>query len=193
MADGTLARCPWPGSDPLYLAYHDEEWGMPVREDGKLFEFLLLEGAQAGLSWITILRRRGEYRRAFDGFDPEKIARYDGRKIDALLGDPGIIRNRRKIEGAVKNARAYLRLMERGESLSSLLWGFVDGEPVVNRWKSLEEIPAVTPLAEKISKAMKREGFVFFGPVITYAHMQATGLVNDIQTHDIARYDWIGK
>ncbi|MBP6332057.1 MAG: DNA-3-methyladenine glycosylase I [Aminivibrio sp.] len=179
MADGTLARCPWPGSDPLYLAYHDEEWGMPVREDGKLFEFLLLEGAQAGLSWITILRRRGEYRRAFDGFDPEKIARYDGRKIDALLGDPGIIRNRRKIEGAVKNARAYLRLMERGESLSSLLWGFVDGEPVVNRWKSLEEIPAVTPLAEKISKAMKREGFVFFGPVITYAHMQATGLVND--------------
>ena len=147
MADGTLARCPWPGSDPLYLAYHDEEWGMPVREDGKLFEFLLLEGAQAGLSWITILRRRGEYRRAFDGFDPEKIARYDGRKIDALLGDPGIIRNRRKIEGAVKNARAYLRLMERGESLSSLLWGFVDGEPVVNRWKSLEEIPAVTPLA----------------------------------------------
>ena len=179
MADGTLARCPWPGSDPLYLAYHDEEWGMPVREDGKLFEFLLLEGAQAGLSWITILRRRREYRRAFDGFDPEKIARYDGRKIDALLGDPGIIRNRRKIEGAVKNARAYLRLMERGESLSSLLWGFVDGEPVVNRWKSLEEIPAVTPLAEKISKAMKREGFVFFGPVITYAHMQATGLVND--------------
>jgi DNA-3-methyladenine glycosylase I len=179
MADGTLARCPWPGSDPLYLAYHDEEWGMPVREDGKLFEFLLLEGAQAGLSWITILRRRGEYRRAFDGFDPEKIARYDGRKIDALLGDPGIIRNRRKIEGAVKNARAYLRLMERGESLSSLLWGFVDGEPVVNRWKSLEEIPAVTPLAEKISKAMKREGFLFFGPVITYAHMQATGLVND--------------
>ena len=152
---------------------------MPVREDGKLFEFILLEGAQAGLSWITILRRRGEYRRAFDGFDPEKIARYDGRKIDALLGDPGIIRNRRKIEGAVKNARAYLRLMERGESLSSLLWGFVDGEPVVNRWKSLEEIPAVTPLAEKISKAMKREGFVFFGPVITYAHMQATGLVND--------------
>ena len=179
MADCSLCRCPWPGSDPLYVAYHDDEWGTPVRDDGKLFEFLLLEGAQAGLSWITILRRRGEYRRAFDGFDPEKIARYDGRKIDALLGDPGIIRNRRKIEGAVKNARAYLRLMERGESLSSLLWGFVDGEPVVNRWKSLEEIPAVTPLAEKISKAMKREGFVFFGPVITYAHMQATGLVND--------------
>ncbi|MBL3540099.1 DNA-3-methyladenine glycosylase I [Aminivibrio sp.] len=179
MADGTLARCPWPGSDPLYVAYHDEEWGTPVRDDGKLFEFLLLEGAQAGLSWITILRRREEYRRAFDGFAPEKIARYDEGKIDALLKDSGIIRNRRKIEGAVKNARAYLRLREAKGSLSSFLWGFVDGEPVVNRWKSLEEIPAVTPLAENISKTMKREGFVFFGPVIAYAYMQATGLVND--------------
>ena len=179
MADGSLPRCPWPGSDPLYVAYHDEEWGTPVTDDGKLFEFLLLEGAQAGLSWITILRRREGYRRAFDGFDPDKIARYDGRKIAALLGDSGIIRNRRKIEGAVKNARAFLRLRERGKSLSSFLWGFVDGEPVINRWKSIEEIPAVTPLAEKISKAMKREGFVFFGPVIAYAHMQATGLVND--------------
>lgn len=179
MADGLLARCPWPGSDPLYIAYHDEEWGTPVRDDGKLFEFLLLEGAQAGLSWITVLRRREEYRRAFDGFDPEKIACYDERKVACLLGDSGIIRNRRKIEGAVKNARAYLRLRETGKTLSSFLWGFVGGDPVVNRWKSLEEIPAVTPLAEKVSKAMKREGFVFFGPVIAYAHMQATGLVND--------------
>ncbi len=179
MADGTLARCPWPGSDPLYVAYHDEEWGTPVRDDGKLFEFLLLEGAQAGLSWITILRRREEYRRAFDGFAPEKIARYDEGKIDALLKDSGIIRNRRKMEGAVKNARAYLRLREAKGSLSSFLWGFVDGEPVVNRWKSLKEIPAVTPLAENISKTMKREGFVLFGPVIAYAYMQATGLVND--------------
>ena len=179
MADCSLCRCPWPGSDPLYVAYHDDEWGTPVRDDGKLFEFLLLEGAQAGLSWITILRRREGYRRAFDGFDPEKIARYDERKIAVLLGDSGIVRNRRKIEGAVNNARAYLRLRERGKSLSSFLWGFVDGEPVINRWKSIEEIPAVTPLAEKISKAMKREGFVFFGPVIAYAHMQATGLVND--------------
>ncbi|HPF84406.1 MAG TPA: DNA-3-methyladenine glycosylase I [Aminivibrio sp.] len=179
MADCSLCRCPWPGSDPLYVAYHDEEWGTPVRDDGKLFEFLLLEGAQAGLSWITILRRREEYRRAFDGFDPEKIARYDERKIAVLLGDSGIVRNRRKIEGAVNNARAYLRLRESMGSLSSFLWGFVDGQPVINRWKSIEEIPAVTPLAEKISKAMKREGFVFFGPVIAYAHMQATGLVND--------------
>lgn len=179
MADCSLCRCPWPGSDPLYVAYHDDEWGTPVRDDEKLFEFLLLEGAQAGLSWITILRRREGYRRAFDGFDPEKIARYDERKIAVLLGDTGIVRNRRKIEGAVNNARAYLRLRERGKSLSSFLWGFVDGEPVINRWKSIEEIPAVTPLAEKISKAMKREGFVFFGPVIAYAHMQATGLVND--------------
>ncbi|WP_367340319.1 DNA-3-methyladenine glycosylase I, partial [Aminivibrio sp.] len=166
MADCSLCRCPWPGSDPLYVAYHDEEWGTPVRDDGKLFEFLLLEGAQAGLSWITILRRREEYRRAFDGFDPEKIARYDERKIAVLLGDSGIVRNRRKIEGAVNNARAYLRLRESMGSLSSFLWGFVDGQPVINRWKSIEEIPAVTPLAEKISKAMKREGFVFFGPVI---------------------------
>lgn len=179
MADCSLCRCPWPGSDPLYVAYHDDEWGTPVRDDGKLFEFLLLEGAQAGLSWITILRRREGYRRAFDGFDPEKIARYDERKIAVLLGDTGIVRNRRKIEGAVNNARAYLRLRESRESLSSFLWGFVDGQPVINRWKSIEEIPAVTPLAEKISKAMKREGFVFFGPVIAYAHMQATGLVND--------------
>jgi len=179
MADCSLCRCPWPGSDPLYVAYHDDEWGTPVRDDGKLFEFLLLEGAQAGLSWITILRRREEYRRAFDGFDPEKIARYDERKIAVLLGDSGIVRNRRKIEGAVNNARAYLRLRESMGSLSSFLWGFVDGQPVINRWKSIEEIPAVTPLAEKISKAMKREGFVFFGPVIAYAHMQATGLVND--------------
>ena len=179
MADCSLCRCPWPGSDPLYVAYHDDEWGTPVRDDGKLFEFLLLEGAQAGLSWITILRRRKEYRRAFDGFDPEKIARYDERKIAVLLGDSGIVRNRRKIEGAVNNARAYLRLRESMGSLSSFLWGFVDGQPVINRWKSIEEIPAVTPLAEKISKAMKREGFVFFGPVIAYAHMQATGLVND--------------
>ena len=179
MADCSLCRCPWPGSDPLYVAYHDEEWGTPVRDDGKLFEFLLLEGAQAGLSWITILRRREGYRRAFDGFDPEKIARYDERKIAVLLGDTGIVRNRRKIEGAVNNARAYLRLRESMGSLSSFLWGFVDGQPVINRWKSIEEIPAVTPLAEKISKAMKREGFVFFGPVIAYAHMQATGLVND--------------
>ena len=179
MADCSLCRCPWPGSDPLYVAYHDDEWGTPVRDDGKLFEFLLLEGAQAGLSWITILRRREGYRRAFDGFDPEKIARYDERKIAVLLGDSGIVRNRRKIEGAVNNARAYLRLRESMGSLSSFLWGFVDGQPVINRWKSIEEIPAVTPLAEKISKAMKREGFVFFGPVIAYAHMQATGLVND--------------
>lgn len=178
MDDG-LVRCPWPGTDPLYVDYHDKEWGVPVKDDRKLFEFLILEGAQAGLSWITILRRRESYRRVFDGFDPEKIARYDGKKVEALLQDPGIIRNKRKVEGAVTNARTYLAFRERNGSLSSFLWSFVDGEPLVNKWCSMAEAPAVTPLAEKVSKAMKEEGFVFFGPTICYAHMQAMGLVND--------------
>lgn len=174
-----VQRCPWPGTDPLYIAYHDEEWGVPVRDDATFFEFLILEGAQAGLSWITVLRKRQAYRRAFDGFDPERIAAYDELKIAELMRDEGIIRNRRKIEGAVKNARAFLRIKERRGSFAHYLWDFLDGAPIVNRWRSMEEVPAVTPLAEKISACMKKEGFVFFGPVICYAHMQATGMVND--------------
>jgi DNA-3-methyladenine glycosylase I len=177
--NGAFNRCPWPGTDPLYVAYHDEEWGVPVREDATLFEFLLLEGAQAGLSWITVLRKREAYRSAFDGFDPEIIAGYDERKIGELMRNEGIIRNKRKIEGAVKNARAFLRIRDRKGSFSAYLWDFLDGEPIVNRWKTMEEVPAVTPLAEKVSGCMKKEGFVFFGPVICYAHMQATGMVND--------------
>ena len=174
-----VQRCPWPGTDPLYIAYHDEEWGVPVRDDATFFEFLILEGAQAGLSWITVLRKRQAYRRAFDGFDPERIAAYDELKIVELMRDEGIIRNRRKIEGAVKNARAFLRIKERRGSFAHYLWDFLEGTPIVNRWRSMEEVPAVTPLAEKISGCMKKDGFVFFGPVICYAHMQATGMVND--------------
>jgi DNA-3-methyladenine glycosylase I len=176
---GQIARCPWPGSDPLYIEYHDTEWGVPVRDDPALFEFLLLEGAQAGLSWITVLRKREAYRLAFDGFDPERIAGYDERKILELLENGRIIRNRRKIEGAIRNARAFLRIRERKGSFSAFLWDFVDGEPIINRWSSIEQVPATTALAEKISGCMKKEGFVFFGPVICYAHMQATGMVND--------------
>ena len=176
---GEIARCPWPGSDPLYIEYHDTEWGVPVRDDPSLFEFLLLEGAQAGLSWITVLRKRDAYRLAFDDFDPERIAGYDERKIRELLENGRIIRNRRKIEGAIRNARAFLRIRERKGSFSAFLWDFVDGAPIVNRWTAIEQVPATTPLAEKISGCMKKEGFVFFGPVICYAHMQATGMVND--------------
>lgn len=174
-----LIRCPWAGTDSLYIDYHDTEWGVPERDDKKLFEFLVLEGAQAGLSWISILRRREDYRRAFDGFDPGRIAGYDEKKIASLLSDPGIVRNRRKIEGAVKNARAYLSLRESGKSLSSFLWDFVDGKPVVNSRKTWDEVPPSTPLSEKISKAMRARGFVFFGPVICQSHLQAMGLVND--------------
>jgi len=178
-----VRRCEWPGNDPLYTEYHDKEWGVPEYDDRKLFEFLILEGAQAGLSWISILRRRESYRKAFRGFDPESIAKFGEKEIGELLGDPGIIRNRKKIEGAAANARAYLHLRERKGSLSDFLWDFVDGQPIINRWKSPEEVPSATPLSEKISRAMKKEGFVFFGPTICYAHMQAVGMVNDHLTY----------
>lgn len=174
-----MERCPWCGSDPLYVAYHDQEWGVPEHDERRLFEFLLLEGAQAGLSWITVLRKRENYRRAMDGFDPEKIARYDQRKMDALLDDAGLIRNRLKMESAVSNARAWLDLREGGETLDSVLWGHVDGEPVINHRRSISEVPAVTPTAERLSKDLKRRGFRFVGPTIMYAFMQAAGLVND--------------
>jgi DNA-3-methyladenine glycosylase I len=173
------ARCPWCGDDPLYRDYHDFEWGVPVRDDRKLFEFLVLEGAQAGLSWITILRKREGYRRAFDGFRPERVARYDEARIAELLEDPSIVRNRQKIRSAVSNARAFLEIKEQEGSFSDYVWAFVDGRPITNRWRSLAEIPAVTPLAETISKDLKARGFSFVGPTIVYAHMQATGMVND--------------
>ncbi|SDK37256.1 DNA-3-methyladenine glycosylase I [Microbulbifer yueqingensis] len=172
-------RCDWCLSTPLYREYHDREWGRPLIDDRQLFEFLVLEGAQAGLSWITVLNKRENYRTAFDGFDPEKIARYDEQKIEVLLQDPGIIRNRRKVEGAVKNARAYLALRERGESLAGFLWRFTDGRVLVNEFRSLAEVPATTPESDAMSQALKRAGFAFVGSTIMYAHMQATGMVND--------------
>lgn len=172
-------RCPWCGDDPLYVRYHDEEWGVPCHDERTLFEFLILEGAQAGLSWITILRKRENYRRAFDGFDPAKIARYGERDVARLLGDAGIVRNKLKIAAAIDNARATLALYEAGGSLDELFWRFVDGKPVVNRWKRLDQIPVHTPTAEALSKELKRRGFRFVGPTVIYSHMQATGMVND--------------
>ncbi|MGH6951050.1 MAG: DNA-3-methyladenine glycosylase I [Vitreimonas sp.] len=172
-------RCAWPGSDPLYIAYHDEEWGVPLRDDRALFEMLVLEGAQAGLSWITILRKRENYRRAFDGFDPAKIARYTPRKIERLMADEGIVRNRLKIDGAVLSARAWLELQEQGPGFSAFLWDFVDGAPIVNRFKKGERLPAETETSRRLSKELKRRGFKFVGPTIVYAFMQAVGMVND--------------
>lgn len=174
-----LVRCGWVGDDPLMLQYHDKEWGVPVHDDLRLFEFMILEGAQAGLSWMTILRRREAYRRAFAGFDPVRVARFDRRKIESLLRNDGIIRNRRKIEGAVQNARAYLSLRESGETLTRFMWKFVGDKPIVNRRRGVSEIPASTLESDAMSKAMKKAGFTFFGTTICYAHMQAVGMVND--------------
>ena len=172
-------RCAWSGTDPLYIAYHDEEWGVPVHDDSKLFEMLVLDGAQAGLSWLTILRKREHYRRAFDDFDPRKVARYDTDRVNQLLLDPGIVRNRLKIESAVKNAQAVLRVQEQFGSLDALLWRYVDFKPRQNAWKSLAEIPTRTPESDAMSKELKRLGFSFVGSTICYAFMQAAGMVND--------------
>jgi DNA-3-methyladenine glycosylase I len=172
-------RCPWCGSDPLYVAYHDKEWGVPCHDERTLFEFLILEGAQAGLSWITILRKRGNYRRAFDNFDPGKIAGYGDMEIARLLGDAGIVRNRAKITAAVDNARATLALYNSGSSLNDFFWQFVDGRPLVNHWRSVSEVPIFTAAATALSNEMKRRGFRFVGPTVIYSHMQATGMVND--------------
>ncbi|MHA2424477.1 MAG: DNA-3-methyladenine glycosylase I [Candidatus Thorarchaeota archaeon] len=182
-------RCGWaPLDDLLYVKYHDEEWGVPVHDDRMLFEFLLLEGFQAGLSWITILRKRENYRRAFDNFDPKKVAKYDEKKIEKLMQDSGIVRNRRKIESAVTNAKAFLEVQKEFGSFKDYIWGFVDCKPIVNKWKTMEEIPANTDLSDKISKDLKRRGFKFVGSTIVYAHMQATGMVND-HTIDCFRYN----
>ena len=172
-------RCDWCGSDPLYVRYHDEEWGVPVRDDRKLFEFLLLEGAQAGLSWITILRKREGYRTLFSGFDAEKVARFSDRKLDAMLQDPRVVRNRLKIYGARTNARAFLEVQQEIGSFSDYIWDFVDGRPIQNHWQSMKDIPATSTLSDTISKDLKRRGFTFVGSTIIYAHMQATGMVND--------------
>jgi DNA-3-methyladenine glycosylase I len=174
-----LHRCPWPQQDPLYLAYHDTEWGVPEFDDRALFEKLVLDGFQAGLSWITILRKRDNFRRAFDGFEPRKIARYTPKKIERLMQDAGIVRNRLKIEGAVASARAYLEVMEKEQGFARLLWGFLDGRPKVNAFRSTRQIPAETPLSRQMSKELARRGFKFVGPTIVYAFMQAVGMVDD--------------
>ncbi|MBI4986429.1 MAG: DNA-3-methyladenine glycosylase I [Rhodocyclales bacterium] len=174
-----MTRCPWCGDDPLYVAYHDTEWGVPLHDERALFEFLVLEGAQAGLSWLTILRKRENYRRALHGFDVARIARYGAKDVARLMNDAGIVRNRLKIEATIANAKATLALYEQGGALDGLFWQFVDGRPIVNRWRSLAQIPAQTPASQALSRELKRRGFRFVGPTVCYAHMQATGMVND--------------
>jgi DNA-3-methyladenine glycosylase I len=177
-SDG-LARCPWPKLDPLYIAYHDDEWGVPEFDDRALYEKLVLDGFQAGLSWIIILRKREHFRLAFDGFDPEKIARYTPKKIERLMQNPGIVRNRMKIEGAVQSARAWLEIMNKGPGFSPLLWDFVSGRPKINTHRSMKQIPAETAISRKLSAELSSRGFKFCGPTIVYAFMQAVGMVND--------------
>jgi DNA-3-methyladenine glycosylase I len=172
-------RCPWCGDDPLYVAYHDTEWGVPQHFDPTLFEFLILEGAQAGLSWITILRKRENYRRAFDGFDAEKVARYGEADVARLLGDAGIVRNRLKVAASINNAQRLLDLREERGSFDAYLWDFVDGKPVHNAWRSMAELPATTPISDALSRDLTRRGFKFVGPTICYSLMQAVGMVND--------------
>ena len=181
-------RCSWSGNDPLYMSYHDEEWGVPVYDDDKLFEFLILETFQAGLSWITILRKRENFRKAFDNFDYQKIASYDENKFDELINDKGIIRNKLKIKATISNAISFIEIQREFESFSKYIWGFVDHKPINNKWKSLNEIPATTELSDKLSKDLKKRGFKFVGPTVIYAHMQATGMVND-HVIDCFRYN----
>ena len=173
------SRCGWAGKDPLYVDYHDSEWGVPIRDDSRLFEFLILEGFQAGLSWITILRKREEFRRAFSGFDAKKIARYGERERKRLMNNEGIIRNRAKIAAATANARAFLAVQKEHGSFSRYIWDFVGGRPVQNRFEDMKQIPAETDLSRALSKDLRERGFKFVGPTIVYAHMQATGIVND--------------
>ena len=177
-ADAVI-RCPWPKQDPLYVAYHDEEWGVPEYDDRALYEKLMLDGFQAGLAWITILRKRDNFRKAFDGFAPEKIARYTPKKVERLMQDAGIVRNRAKIEGAVASARVYLAIMEKGPGFSALLWDYLDGTPKQNKHRSMRQVPAETDLSRRLSKDLIGRGFKFVGPTIVYAFMQAVGMVND--------------
>lgn len=175
----TPARCGWCGQDPLYVAYHDSEWGVPVRDEQALFERLILEGAQAGLAWITILRKREGYRAAFAGFDAQRIARFDDEDRARLMADAGIVRNRLKIDAAIGNARALLALHERGETLDTLLWEGVEGQPLINHWRSMADCPSSTPLSDQLSKRLAERGFRFVGSTIVYAWMQSVGVVND--------------
>jgi DNA-3-methyladenine glycosylase I len=186
--EGMKKRCDWAGEEQIYIDYHDQEWGVPIHDDGKLFEFLILEGAQAGLSWITILKKRENYRKAFDGFDPEKVARYDEKKIEALMANEGIVRNRLKVQGAIQNAKAFLAVQQEFGSFDAYIWGFVDGKPQKNAWKSLKEVPATTSVSDAMGKDLKKRGFKFVGSTICYAFMQAVGMVNDHIT-DCFRYD----
>ena len=185
-------RCSWAGTDPLYVAYHDEQWGVPEHDDRKLFEMLLLEGAQAGLAWITILRKREGYRRAFAGFDPVKVARFDAKRIERLLADDGIVRNRLKVAAAVTNAQAFLRVRKEFGSFDAYLWRFVDGRPIQHRFQALSEIPATSPESDALSRDLKRRGFKFVGSTIVYAYMQAIGMVND-HVVDCFRHRAVGK
>jgi DNA-3-methyladenine glycosylase I len=188
MKKNKLIRCTWTADHPLNIEYHDKEWGVPIYDDQKLFEFLILEGAQAGLSWITILKKRENYRQSFDNFNPKKIANYDAKKIEELLKNPGIIRNKLKINATVQNAKIYLQLMkEEKNGFSKFIWSFVDGKPIQNKWKSLKDVPAKTDISDKMSKELKKKGFKFVGSTICYAFMQAVGMVND-HTVDCFRY-----
>ncbi len=181
-------RCAWCGEDPLYVAYHDNEWGVPVKDDDSLFEFLILETFQAGLSWITVLRKRENFRKAFDHFDYKKIAGYNQEKIDSLLQDAGIIRNKLKINATITNAQAFIKVQEEFGSFSNYIWGFTEGKPIKNTFKEMKDIPANTPLSDTISKDLKKRGFKFVGTTVIYAHMQATGMVND-HIMDCFRYE----
>lgn len=182
-----MKRCTWAGDDPLYVDYHDNQWGVPLHDDQALFEMLILEGAQAGLSWRTILTKRENYRAAFDQFDPTIVATYDETKIQELLNDPGIVRNKLKVRAAVTNARAFLEVQDEFSSFDAYIWGFVNHKPIINRWKTMNEIPTKTAEAEAMSKDLKKRGFKFVGPTICYAYMQAIGMVND-HTVDCFRY-----
>jgi len=182
-----MTRCPWCGQDTLYLEYHDTEWGVPGHDETRHFEFLALETQQAGLSWRCVLGKREAYRKAFAGFDPERVARFTGKRIERLLGDPGIIRNRRKLEGSVANARAFLAVAREFGSFDSYVWRFVDGRPIVNAWAEMSSVPTSSPAAEALAKDMKARGFAFVGPTTMYAHMQAIGMVND---HIIQCFRW---
>lgn len=183
----TKIRCAWVGSDFLYREYHDREWGVPVHDDRMLFEFLTLEGAQAGLSWITILRKREAYRAAFAGFDPAQVARFQQENIEALLANPGIVRNRLKVESTITNARAFLKVQEEFGSFDAYQWRFVDGRPIRNAWRNIKEVPASTPVSDAMSRDLKQRGFRFVGTTICYAHMQAVGMVND---HTVDCFRW---
>jgi DNA-3-methyladenine glycosylase I len=192
MNSGDTIRCAWSSNDPLYQSYHDNEWGVPVHDDRRLFEMLTLEGAQAGLSWITVLRKRENYRKAFDGFDPKKISRYTQARITKLMANEGIVRNRLKIESTVLNAKAFLAVQKEFGSFDTYLWQFVNGKPLANQRRTIREVPASTPESDALSKDLKKRGFKFVGTTICYAFMQAVGMVND-HTTDCFRYAHLGK